>query len=111
MPRLFHWGRREHHFRDFDRPRRFRDEHHGPEFPFPPLPFDLESDVYEDEYQPGEEEAETRHRHRRRWSRNQDDQEFDEGEDISAPTNMEAEPRGQSGRWVRHRHGIVLYGV
>jgi hypothetical protein len=67
--------------------------------------------VNEDEYAPaGEEEAEM-HRHRRRWRPNQGDQEFNESEGRFAPAGMERESRQRTGRWVRHRRGIVLLDV
>jgi hypothetical protein len=119
MARFFHWGRhgRWHDFR--------RHRGHGPEgddpggppgfpfppIPFPPLPFELESDVNEDEFAPADEEAEMHHRHRRRWQGNQGEQEFDEGADEGPRGGMEVGSSRRSGRWVRHRGGIVLFGV
>ena len=113
MVRFFHWGERDHRWHDLRRHRWHRHEGDHPGFPFPPLSFPPvpHIDVNEDEFAPADEEAEIHHRRRPRWSHYQGDQELDELTDGIAAPSMETRPRRRTGRWVRHRRGIILLGV
>jgi hypothetical protein len=77
--------------------------------PLPPLPFGLETGAGPDEYDPGDQEAESHHR--RRWGRYQTSDQNGESESGFASEDVDADRPRRTGRWVRHGDRIILRDV